>query len=232
MLAPLDPLISEHNLDMSDFAPAIIEGLKALGNDQLYALTPTFSSTALVYNRAIFDKYGVGYPEDGMTWDEMFELAQRVTGGEGDEQTFGFSFQRFYYMDPIRSLSIYVAPLGLSVLDESGERMTVNNESWANAWRKMAEWYKSGVFPKEPDYSNRELTGPFDYDAFLSGKLAMTLMDYMELDQLINANQNAGQIEGYEYIDWDVVTMPVHPEAPGNRRHGSDGSIVCDQFAG
>ncbi len=214
LLAPLDPLISEHNLDMSDFAPAIIEGLKALGNDQLYALTPTFSSTALVYNRAIFDKYGVGYPEDGMTWDEMFELAQRVTGGEGDEQTFGFSFQRFYYMDPIRSLSIYVAPLGLSVLDESGERMTVNNESWANAWRKMAEWYKSGVFPKEPDYSNRELTGPFDYDAFLSGKLAMTLMDYMELDQLINANQNAGQIEGYEYIDWDVVTMPVHPEAP------------------
>lgn len=225
LLVPLDPLINEHELDLSDFAPAVIEGLKSLGNDQLYALSPTFSSTALIYNRAIFDQHGVGYPQDGMTWDEIFDLARRVSGGEGDERTFGFSFQRYYYSDLLRSINIYSAPLNLSLIDESGERMTVNNENWARVWHTIIDLQENGIFPEEPDYSQRQHWGMYDYDAFMSGKLAMTLMSYYELDEIIHANQNADNIDGYEYIDWDVVTMPVHPEAPN-----VGGMVTMDQL--
>jgi len=34
------------------------------------------------------------------------------------------------------------------------------------------------------------------------------------LDQIINANKNAQNIKGFTPIDWDVVTIPTHQEAP------------------
>jgi multiple sugar transport system substrate-binding protein len=56
--------------------------------------------------------------------------------------------------------------------------------------------------------------GPFAYDDFMSGRVAMTIMNYGQLSQIINANKSADTIKGYTKIDWDVVTVPSHPSAP------------------
>ncbi|MBQ9303827.1 sugar ABC transporter substrate-binding protein [Butyrivibrio sp.] len=50
-----------------------------------YALPKDHDTIALLYNKAIFDKYGVDYPTDDWTWDDMYEAAKAITeGSNGD----------------------------------------------------------------------------------------------------------------------------------------------------
>jgi ABC-type glycerol-3-phosphate transport system substrate-binding protein len=42
----------------------------------LYALPLGHIPEGLFYNKAVFDEMGVPYPQDGMTWDEVVELAK------------------------------------------------------------------------------------------------------------------------------------------------------------
>ena len=43
---------------------------------------------AVYYNKAIFDEYGVDYPEAGWTWDDLLAIAQELTvDTDGDGKT-------------------------------------------------------------------------------------------------------------------------------------------------
>ncbi len=218
MLAPLEPLIAEDNFDISDFVPAVINGIRMMGNDQLYALAPTFTSQALIYNKSIFLERGVPFPEDVMFWDEIFDLAKRLTFGEGEEKKFGFSFSSQYYSDLYHDMRSYVAPLELSMFSEDRERLVVDSQAWEDVWQAMFNLHQAKVFPEPTDYSqqrpNTGIYNPFEYDAFLSGKVAMSLVDMYRINEIINSNRDADLIEGYNFIDWDIVTVPVHPQAP------------------
>ncbi|HEX7057526.1 MAG TPA: extracellular solute-binding protein [Bacilli bacterium] len=220
--APLDPLITKDKLDLSEFVPAVIEGLKKLSTDgQLYALAPMFSASALIYNEQIFEDAGVGYPTDNMTWDQMFDLAKRVANPE--KNIYGFSFNRYVYSDPFNDLMQYTAPLNLRVFDEAGEHMTVDTDQWANAWEKIISLVNEKVIPGQQDQqemmkmaAGEGRPGPFSYDNFLSGRVAMTIIQNGELNDLINANKaiTAGSIENMDPIRWNLVTVPTHPDNP------------------
>lgn len=43
----------------------------------------------LYYNKDLFDKAGVAYPSDDMTWDEYEALAKQMTSGEGSAKVYG-----------------------------------------------------------------------------------------------------------------------------------------------
>lgn len=43
----------------------------------------------LFYNKDLFDKAGVEYPKDDMTWDEYEALAKQMTSGEGSAKVYG-----------------------------------------------------------------------------------------------------------------------------------------------
>src|SRR5690606_22398335 len=82
-------------------------------------------------------------------------------------------------------------------------------------WKKMIDLKTEKLIPGQPDFSNFEGgMGPYDYHTFLSGRAAMTIAHYYDLNEIMNANKNADMIPNYTPIEWDVVTFPVHPEAP------------------
>ncbi|WP_368028213.1 ABC transporter substrate-binding protein [Paenibacillus sp. DCT19] len=95
MLKQLDPLMQEDKFDTTDIVPSVLEGIKDLGDQSIYALTPTFSSSALFFNKGMFQKAGVEPPTDNMTWDDILNLATRMTKGEGKDHVFGFSFSTY-----------------------------------------------------------------------------------------------------------------------------------------
>jgi multiple sugar transport system substrate-binding protein len=218
LLAPLDSYIADSKFDITGYVPAVIDGLKQAGNGTLYALAPTFTSSALIYNRAIFDEMGVEPPTDGMTWDEVFDLAKRVANGEGQERKFGFSFRTQRYNNLLEDFMVYAAPLKLQMMDDEQEQMLVDSEPWRNTMKKLMELYETDIIPENrdfyQDYTGDYRPGPFEYDFFLSGRLAMAVVQYYQLTEIISANQNAQNIEGFDGIQWDVVTLPVHPEYP------------------
>lgn len=213
LLISLDSYISNDNFDLSDFAPTVIEALRDIGNDQLYALAPTFSSSALIYNRDLFTQAGVSFPEDFMSWDEVFDLARRVAHGEGDDRVYGFSFNMYGHDDLFYMLENYTAPLELRMVDDNKERMLVHSDAWKNVVETFAQLYREEVIPDRMNMT-WDYTHPYSHNLFLSGKLAMTIVHYGALDEIINANNSADAIDGFERIDWDVVTYPIHNEAP------------------
>lgn len=215
-LAPLDSLMQDSGMNTEEFVPSVLNALKAASDDgQFYALAPMFSSSVLAYNKALFTEKGLPFPTDGMTWEEVFNLARQVAGGEGDDRVYGFAFSNYRYNDLFYDAQVYTAPLELRYWDENAERMLVNTPEWKTVWNTLISLREEGVLPEPPDWSRPQPDqGPFDYNSILSGKVAMAIVNYWDLDEIINANRNAANIENFEAVDWDIVSVPYHPEKP------------------
>ena len=91
LLLDLNPLIEKFDYDLDRLDPAILNYLKAMSNEgELNGLPYIRPEYALVYNPDIFDLFGVEYPTDGMTWDEVIELGKKVTGERNGKHYRGF----------------------------------------------------------------------------------------------------------------------------------------------
>ena len=80
VLLKLNDYIEKDKVDMSKY----YEGVKNLytrSDGNVYALPKDHDTIALLYNKAIFDKYGVEYPTDNWTWEDMYEAAKKITEG-------------------------------------------------------------------------------------------------------------------------------------------------------
>src|SRR5690606_7027593 len=117
--------ITQDKFDLSDYVPTVIEGIKAAGDNSIYALTPTFTSSALYYNKKIFADRGVEPPTDKMSWNDVFAKARQLADGEGLDRTFGFSFNR-WTSDGFSDVQNYSSALQLRTWDDKGDKMLVN----------------------------------------------------------------------------------------------------------
>ncbi|PWV87840.1 multiple sugar transport system substrate-binding protein [Paenibacillus cellulosilyticus] len=234
LLQQLDPLIAQDKFDLTDYVPTVLDGIKQVGDNNLYALTPTFSASALFYNKKLFQDAGVTPPTDGMFWPDIVDLARRVSKGEGKDRKFGLSFNRWPGSNGIYDVQNYASTLQLKVWDDKGEKMLVNTPGWENALNVVAGLYKDDIVPDSDDVQKmnegKEQTGeynPVDNDWFLSGRVAMTISDFSYVNELTLAKDNAAKIKDFTPVDWDVVTVPQHQEAAG-----VGGSIYYSQLMG
>lgn len=227
LLKQLDPLLTQDKFDISDYVPTVIDGIKTASADGgIYALTPTFSSSALYYNKTMFTEAGVDLPTDGMTWDQALELARLVSKGEGDERQFGIAFNR-WGSDGYYDMQTYSAPLGLKKWDDKLERMTVNEPGWHKVWETFAGLYQDHVLPTQEDLQsfyesmNKQNSdgsyyyNPIGSDLFLNNRVAMAVGEYYYTNEIKTTMDNASKIQDFKTFDWDVVTLPTHAEAPG-----------------
>ncbi len=80
-LLPLDDFINgEYPLDPSIYLPGTFDPGQYKG--QQWCLPKDFSPMAVYYNKKLFDEYGVEYPSEGWTWDDLLEKAQALTDPE------------------------------------------------------------------------------------------------------------------------------------------------------
>lgn len=54
-----------------------------------YAIPKDHDTIAVVYNKAVFDKYGVEYPTNDWTWEEFAQIAQEITEKGKDDGVYG-----------------------------------------------------------------------------------------------------------------------------------------------
>ena len=74
----LDDFIGgDYALDTSIYLPGVLEPGQWEG--QQWLLPKDFTPLGVYYNKAIFDEYGVDYPQDGWTWQEFLDTAQALT---------------------------------------------------------------------------------------------------------------------------------------------------------
>jgi len=78
IITDLNPYVNVGNVDLNRFVPSLLArnyGQKG----ELYALPFVRNLNALFYNKAAFDASGIPYPTDGMTWDDVIQLASRFS---------------------------------------------------------------------------------------------------------------------------------------------------------
>lgn len=89
---PLDDLIDEWGFDMDSLNPSLVSFMQSLGDDgEIVGLPDGGSFFGLYYNKEVFDKLGVDYPDPDvpMTWPEIVELSREMTREIGGEQFIG-----------------------------------------------------------------------------------------------------------------------------------------------
>lgn len=78
LLLKLNDYVEKNNIDMSKYYDGIVK-LYTRSDGNIYALPKDHDTIALLYNKAIFDQYGVEYPTDNWTWEDMYEAAKKIT---------------------------------------------------------------------------------------------------------------------------------------------------------
>lgn len=211
----LEPLMKESDFALDELTEGVAERLKHLGGGGLYGLAPFFAAQALYYNRDLFERHGVPTPTDGMTWEEVFALAARFpTDGDADARVYGLA-QSVFAMDPFQLVKSVAASKELSYLSPDGSTLTLDGVGWREAFRLVADAYRSGAvaMPEPPQAAGEGVTFVVgdNSDPFLSGRAAM-LIDGL---QTLNFLKMKGVSTGADAPpDIGVVTIPVDPLHP------------------
>ncbi|EHQ63700.1 ABC transporter substrate-binding protein [Paenibacillus dendritiformis C454] len=191
MLEPLDPYIERSGFDMSIFREGVVDVIRALDPDgagALYGMPIEDSRKALFYNKVIFDKFGVDYPKDGMTYDEILDLAQKLTTERDGVKYKGFSFG--YY-------SHAFSQLGVNGTDPQTGEVLFAKEPAFQQFFELLDKYRN--IPGMID------TSDYTYSFSNEQNVAMYIGQLQHLP-LNNA------VEG---LDFDIVSVPEWPDHKG-----------------
>ena len=225
-LLELDGMIAEKDYHQETLIPGLVDYMKQLGDGKVYGLSPSFYSQAIFYNKDLFAKYGIPLPQDKMSWEQLFQLAQRFpTDGAKDKRVYGLNLG--YNTDAYQLGSTIGASQNLAMFNASSGQVTVNTPSWKKVFQTAVDALKSGSLYVEDPNGNSGSTTYEDYmlrDPFLAGRLAMKFESTYMLDQIKEAQT---RLKDKVVQNWDLVTVPVDPQNPDGSTNMNFGQIFA-----
>ncbi|MFE5322080.1 ABC transporter substrate-binding protein [Paenibacillus sp. NPDC056579] len=190
LVTPLDELIQKHRLDLSRLEPQAVEAVKAATQRQdITALPYARNFHALYYNKDIFDKFAVPYPKDGMTWDQVTELAKKLTRDDN-----GTAYRGLMPNVPERLAAQLSAPFVNPATNKAG----IETPEWKRVLDMTTAIHS--IPGNSPILFNKEAS-----DLFYKERTLAMLADINLL----------GDLSAFQDFHWDMVSFPVWPELPG-----------------
>lgn len=182
-------LIGTYKFDMSRFPASTLAAQSPSGDGAIYGFPLNVGAMVFLYNKDLFDKFGVPYPKDNMTWDQLYELARVMTRKEGERQYQGLSmaFEHVAGWNQ-KSAPYFDLQTGKSRLYQDDVK-----DVFLNAARF---WQISGNEPPGNKYSLNPIRNWFLKD--------QTTAMYIDADGLIRLTADA-------LTNWDIAKMPVFP---------------------
>jgi multiple sugar transport system substrate-binding protein len=189
----MSDLIKEAGVDLNRLEPTMLDAMRALSKGGLYGLPVRYATMLLYYNKDIFDKFGVDYPVDGMTWEQTIELGNRLTRSDGGKHYIGFSISEGHYMR--------MNPFSLPYVDTKTQKATINShEKWKTFFQTIL------VAP----------TQSAAYREYLAEKKLSKMPSTNEFSKTQDLAM-LGWLSGAEFpgMNVNVVAMPTFSELPG-----------------
>lgn len=179
MIEPLDDLVERHQFDLSILNPSLIDTVRSLDSEgRLITIPQSNDLVILYYNKEVFDKFGVEYPSGTMSWDEIIELAQKVTG-ERDGVTYRGLDIRSNILFPLNQR-------GVNLTDPETGEVTFAQEKAVQEYFELIEKIYSIPGNMPPDDSASDVYG------MLGGEVAMTLSSPQFMRWGVQGQVNAG----------------------------------------
>ncbi|CAG7648410.1 hypothetical protein PAESOLCIP111_05594 [Paenibacillus solanacearum] len=182
----MQELVKKYNFNLQQFETAVLQQTQFSNTEgKLYGLPFTMNRYALYYNKDLFDKFAIDYPKDGMTWDDIYNLAVKTSREDQGTTYIGF--------ETTPNNMMLNNQLSLSPLDPKEDKATVNTDGWKTLFENLKRFYE---IPSNKMVAASEVS---------KGNVAMALESH---PIMINwAKVNPG-------MNWDVVSLPTLKEKP------------------
>ena len=202
-ILPLNDYIAKDGVDLAKFAGATDQ---VTVDGKLYELPFRNDFWVLFYNKDIFDKKGVAYPTNDMTWAQYDALARQVT-----DTTFGSQIYGGHY-------HTWRSTTGLmGVLDGQHSILDGNYDFMAPYYEMIKAQEKDGVVRK---YSDLKTEGLHYSAAFSGGDVAMLNMGSWFIATLLT-NIKSGEYDASLCGNWGIVKYPHAEGVPAGSTLGT-----------
>lgn len=191
----LTDLIKKHNVDLNRFEPTLIDALKQNGKGQIWGLPVTTNGMSLYYNKELFDKFGVPYLKDGMTWDEVYDVAGKLNRTDGGKSIAGLAVSPSHSM----RMNSYSMPF----VDPQTMKSTFNDERWRKVLEPILKPAANSDYRAKMD----GLGGKLPYSGEWLTKQELAIFGVFSDWQVVSPTPVP--------FDWDIAAYPTSKEVPG-----------------
>lgn len=192
----MSDLAKKHNIDVGKLDQAIIQGFRNSSEGKLYVLPIHNATQVLYYNKDLFNKFGVGFPKDGMTWSELTDLAKKLTRSDGGVQYFGFAGYVPYLLK--------TNPFSEPYLDPKTGKPTFEKDAWKKVVQENMINPVSDAGYLEWIQKNKRLPNRINFHDTLEVAI---LHFHSDLAQALP--------EQFGKLNWDYAALPTFKEMPG-----------------
>ena len=202
VLENLDPYIQKSGYDLNDYWGGLLESAKYQGS--VYGLPRDNEVNILYYNKDLFDKAGVKYPDENWKWNDLLAAAEKLTvkdaGGKVTQYALameGGKYSKWLNQNGGAILDDYVNPSKCMLADPKS----------VAAVKLFADMMNQGYAMRDADLSQ----AGGDQAVFQSGQAAMII-------------QNTSRVSGFNSakMNYDVAVVPI-PEG-GKRWNPAGGA--------
>ena len=201
MLLNLNEYIeADDAIDLDNYYEGIVNIYR--NNDVQYALPKDHDTIALIYNKAIFDKYGVDYPTDDWNWDDYCAAARAITEAGKEDGVYGTAMNTNDGQDGWYN---FIYDFGGKLISDDNKTSGMDDENTIKAMTYLAD----NLFPSMPEQNLMDVTDPDVM--FLSGLVGMMLQGSWMVNTFYTAENEA---------DYAWAEIPYYD---------ADGSGSCDE---
>lgn len=196
----LTGLIDQFDYDLSRFDEMTLEGIRNDSREGIMGLPfvrgsglPNYG--ALMYNKDVFDIFGVPYPEEGMSWDDTIKLARELTAMHEGIQYYGLLTNNFDQL-------ISFATLGAPILDPETHESLLDSPLWQRGIDLLKTIYS---IPGYMDSATDEEKGPMQLQNMFAQRQAAMAFGFIP-SSAISWDEEGG------LHNWDIVPAPNFPD--------------------
>lgn len=193
----MNDLIAKRSMDLSRLEPTIMDAIRQRNGGKIYALPVANSNLVLYYNKGLFDKFGVPYPKDGMSWEEVSVASAKLSRFEGGVQYFGYTHSSPH--------SIRMRQLPIPLADLKTDLPSIHtDERWKSFFEHVYLRPNQEATVKQYMQTTNKAPGPNEF----AKTQTVAMFNYQS--SLITVWENE-----FMALDWDMVSLPTFPELPG-----------------
>ena len=175
-----DYIAADDAIDLNNYYDGIVNIYNLDGNQ--YAVPKDHDTIALLYNKAIFDKYGVEYPNDTWTWDDYAAAAAKITEAGKADGIYGTAMNTNDGQDGWYNL---IYGWGGKLISDDNTKSGMDDPNTVAAMT----WLADNLIPSMPE---QNLMADTDPDVmFLSGLIGMMLQGSWMVNTFYTADNAA-----------------------------------------
>jgi len=201
-LLELDEYVQKYQLDLDEYFSFAVDF--STYNGKLYSLPVNMHIPVVFYNKDMFERSGIPYPDGSWAWDDYYRIAKELTrdfDGNGRRDQFGTH---------LASLNPWLLPNRGYVIDIRNKSVNIRSKEAIETLEFAYKLHRDCC----PTLSEMKTFGGVgEVDPFRAGRLGMLM-------------QTAAYVSIFSEIKdfrWDIVPLPVPP-------HGQRINIVSGDY--